>query len=153
MKRCLEIEVFRLQQYFQIVVGKLIARLVLSIIFVVFLNRIVCQVSVDIARIVVELFATSAQVPFLVPISLQMATIRSDQRIAADIKFSILVKEGIDVLLNERAFAVGCQLFDGFEDAIPADLHGDALAPVGILSWFDDPHLFIGANVLGEGSG
>ena len=57
-----------------------------------FLNGIVSQMTIDIAGIIVELFATSSKISLLVPISLDISTVRCNQSIAANIKFPVFVK-------------------------------------------------------------
>jgi hypothetical protein len=55
------------------------------------LDGIVSEMTIDIGRIIIKLFAASPEVTFLKPINFQVAAYGSNERIAADIEFTIFV--------------------------------------------------------------
>jgi hypothetical protein len=100
MQNSLIVHFFGLQKNFQVAVGQLVARLVFTVILVVFLDCVIGEMPIDVARVIVELLRTSSQVPFFVPICLQVPTIRCYERITSDVELSVLIEKRIDVLLN-----------------------------------------------------
>lgn len=87
------------------------------------LNGIVGQMSVYVARVVVELLATSPDVAFLVPVCLESTAVGGNQGVTPNIEFPIFIEEGIDVLLDKCAFPTTSQVFDCLDDAVPPFLN------------------------------
>jgi hypothetical protein len=71
-----KVEVFSFQEGFQISVGKLVTRLIFAIIFVFLLDCVICQMSINVTRVIVELFAACSQVAFLVPVGFELSSER-----------------------------------------------------------------------------
>ena len=98
-------DVLTFEKGLQISVRKFIARLIFAIVFMFLLDCVVGQMAVEVAGVVIKLFAAGPQIALLVPVGLKLPSERGHQCIGSDIKFPIFVKQRVDVLLDQCTFA------------------------------------------------
>jgi len=125
----------------EIGIGQFIGGLKLSIIFVMLLNSIVCEVNEFVVEVFhVELFRSSPDVSVLEPIAFLVSIDASQTHVASNVELSLLVKERHDVLLHNVSTRAPQSInFFSLNDLLYLLKTLDHLYPIAsirILAWF-----------------
>ncbi len=128
----------------EISIGQFITWLEFSIIFVIFLDSIVCQMNESISKVFhIELFASCSNVTILIPISFHTPIDWCDQNVSSDIKFSLLIQKRNDVLLNDvssrLSFSTLSIFFNDTVNLLQSLNNNNSIASVCIFTWFYQP--------------
>lgn len=99
----------------------------------------------------IKLLGRCPDVPSFVPVSLDEAVNRCDKQVMSDVKFSVIVKERLQVLLNDKClelsilveFLVPHQSFDfvGGSD-------WNSISSIRVLAWLDNPNSLFFVKLL-----
>jgi hypothetical protein len=122
------------QNRLQIRKRQLICLFELPVIFVFLLDCIIRQMPKKVARIVTELLGTRPQVPFFVPVCMQLPRNRCYQHITPNVELSIPVQQWVYVLLNQTALTLLPQLLNRTDNALFSPYYRYSLAAVRIFS-------------------
>lgn len=125
-------------------VWKFVSFFIFAIILAVFLNRIICEVNkfiIDLFKI--KLFRRCPNVPCFVPVSFDETVNRCDKQVMPDVEFSVIVKERLQVLLNDKCLRLSIfvkllvphQSFD-----FNGGCDWNSVSSIRVLSWFYDPN-------------
>jgi len=123
-------------------VAELVSCLKLPVVLCFLLDSIVCEMDELVGKVAhIEFAARGAKVAFFVEVSFVIAIHRSYHGVGPDVKLaSIYQKRIVDVLLDNACTLLGlCVLSYQILDFGEIFGYLDALSPVGIFAWLDDP--------------
>lgn len=87
----------------------------------------------------VKLFGRCPNIPFFIPIRLNLPPKRSDEHIAAYIKLPPTIQPRHDILLHNNSRIVNASRTNEIFYFSPLLRYTNTCSSVGVFSWFDDP--------------
>lgn len=136
--------VILVQVVLKVSVGELVSSFVLTVVFCLLLDGVVCQMDQFVGQVVdCELPGWRSEITLVVEIAFHISVNTRNCCIGADVKLSLVYKQGVaDVLLNDAGPLLWFSgVVDESSDLVVVLADWDALASVGILTGFNDPNI------------
>ena len=139
-----EFGILRVQVLLEVNVRELVSCFELAIVITLFLDRIVCQVDKSIGDILqVEVFAARSEIPFVVPVTLQIPINAGQKSVAPDVELPALVEQRLFYVLLYYVgslLPIDCGVAHDIFYLLDFSAHINSTASVRVLSRLYNPH-------------